>query len=256
MYRQKVSEAGRVRLVQRYYPANYGAPGMAREKRRKPTTEEIRRQNQANKARKVQLLILGNFREGDWHLVLTYPKEGRPPDLQAAKEDLRKVLRKIGYRYKRAGIPFKWIAVTEIGKKGAAHHHLIIEDIRTEGFSSKRAVMECWHGGKAFYPLFEEGEYRELAEYLVKRDTKEDENGELSGTGYSHSRNLIPPKERIETKRAKRWRNPPRIPEGWELVKDSLHNGENPITGYPYQSFMIRKLPERVRRTGQRGGAG
>ena len=78
MYTKVTYDLGEVKEIQKYYPGNYGAPGCPREKKRKRTPEEIKRQNETNKVRKVQRLILANFSEGDLHLILTYRKDLRP----------------------------------------------------------------------------------------------------------------------------------------------------------------------------------
>ena len=85
MYTKVIYDLGNVKEIQKYIPGNYGAPGCPREKKRKRTPEEIQKQNQRNKIRKVQRLILKNFTEGDLHLVLTYKKELRPESIEEAK---------------------------------------------------------------------------------------------------------------------------------------------------------------------------
>jgi hypothetical protein len=213
--------------------------GKERNPKRERTPEEMERQNARNRALKVQLLILGNFKEG-WHVTLTYAKEARPPDAEGAKKELKRFLDRAGRRFKKAGIEFKWLAVTEIGSHGAVHHHLIIEDINEEGFSSQKVVRECWNGGKYFSPMYEDGEYQSLSEYLVKKETKED----VPGCKVSHSRNLIMPKKKREKMRGHTWFSDPKVPKGWELVKESLHNGINAFTGLPCQSYLLIEVKD------------
>ena len=87
--------------------------------------------------------------------------------------------------YKKAGYQFKYIYVTERGKQGACHHHLIIEDIAELGLNTKKMVMKHWqYGSKAFIPLYEDGEFENLAEYIVKKETKE----EAEGCTYSRTK--------------------------------------------------------------------
>ncbi|MCH5261626.1 MAG: hypothetical protein J1F42_01810 [Lachnospiraceae bacterium] len=152
--------------------------------------------------------------------------------------------------YKKAGIPFRWIAVTERGKKGQVlHHHLIIEDINWDGVCTVELVKKLWaHGGQFFSSLYEDGEYEKLAEYIVKAETKE----ECGWCTYSRSRNLAVPQPHRELIRRRKWRNPPVAPRGWYVVKDSIWNGMNPVTGYPVQHYTIRRLIN----TGKRGKEG
>lgn len=92
--------------------------------------------------------------------------------------------------YKKAGYQFKYIYVTERGKQGACHHHLIIEDISEPGLNTTKMVQKYWkYGSKAFIPLYEDGEFENLAEYIVKKETKEEQDG----CTYSRSRNLVVP---------------------------------------------------------------
>lgn len=188
----------------------------------------------------MQRIILANFKEGDWHLILKYRPEERPDTYEEAKAHLKKFFDRMRRVYKKAGIPFKWIAVTERGKRGQVlHHHLVIEDIRREGIETVKLVKELWpYGNEFFVSLYEDGEYEKLAEYLVKAETKE----ECGWCTYSRSRNLIVPEPRVEIVPHKRWRNPPVAPKGWYVVKDSIWNGENPVTGQPVQHYSIKRL--------------
>ena len=212
---------------------------MKRGPRRKRTPEDIERQNKTNREKKVQRLILANFHEGDWHLVLKYKKELRPESLAEAKKQVQKFLADMRKAYKKAGYQFKYIYVTERGKQGACHHHLIIEDIAELGLNTKKMVMKHWqYGSKAFIPLYEDGEFENLAEYIVKKETKE----EAEGCTYSRSRNLIVPEPQREIIHRRRWQREPKPEKGWYIVPDSLVNGENPVTGYPYQHYTMRKI--------------
>lgn len=212
---------------------------MKRGPRRKRTPEDIERQNKTNREKKVQRLILANFHEGDWHLVLKYKKELRPGSLAEAKKQVQKFLADMRKAYKKAGYQFKYIYVTERGKQGACHHHLIIEDIAEPDLNTKKMVLKFWqYGSKAFIPLYEDGEFENLAEYIVKKETKE----EAEGCTYSRSRNLIVPEPQREIIHRRRWQREPRPEKGWYIVPDSLVNGENPVTGYPYQHYTMRKI--------------
>lgn len=223
------------RYIIKSYGFRSGAPGSPRRKKRKRTPEEIERQNRSNRARNIRLLIIGNFKKG-WHIILTYPKEQRPETAADAKKELARFNRKMKRVFEKAGFTYKWIAVTEIGSRGAVHHHLILEDIHTDTFATQDAVMECWKVGKKnFTPLYEDGEYEALSDYLAKKETKDD----IPGCKVSHSRNLVMPKVKKERILRKRWQTEPRIPKGWMLVPDSLWNGINSYTGLPVQHYLL-----------------
>ena len=242
MYNIKIWDLGEVVEVQKYHHGNYGAPGKKRTPKKKPTPEEVKKVNERHKARKVWRLILANFKKGDWHLILRYKDK---PDPVEAKKHLRDFLRDMRMTYKKAGVPFKYIAVTEIGKKGGVHHHLVIEDRPI----TREAVKQCWKSGSTFWAdLYESDDnYQTLAEYLVKRQTKED----VPGCSYSTSRNLIVPKPRVVKRPAKGWREEPKPRKGWYIVKDSLVNGINPVTGTPYQRYLMKRI---TKERGEPGG--
>lgn len=234
-YFRKILSGPGYRFISNSYSMKLG--GGYRGEKRERTKEEMEKQNARNRAIHTQLLILGNFRNG-WHVTLTYPKEERPPDVSSAKKELRNFFGRAGRRYKKAGYEFKWLCVTEIGSRGAIHHHLIIEDLQNGDFSSQRVIRESWSGGKYFTPMYDDGEYQSLSEYLVKKESKE----EVSGCKVTHSRNLIMPKTKREKRRGNAWLHDPRIPKGWELVKDSLYNGVNAFTGLPYQQYLLIEI--------------
>ena len=251
MYIKKTYDLGRVKEIEKYYPGNYGAPGMPRHPKRKRTPEDIARQNKMNRERKVQRLILANFHEGDWHLVLSYRPEIRPEAFEEAKRQIQKFLGEMRREYKKAGYQFKYIYVTERGKRGAIHHHLIIEDIADAGLNTKKMVLKHWpYGGKSFIPLYENGEFENLAEYIVKKETKEEEEG----CTYSRSRNLVVPVPKREEIHRRAWRTEPKPEKGYYIIKESVVNGINPLTGWPYQKYRMRRNTKDERY--QRGNPG
>lgn len=230
---EKIYDLGDVKEVARYYPGNYGAPGCRRAPKKKATPEDIERQNRRNRARKIQRLILANFHEGDSHLVLTYRKTDRPKDMKEAKKHRRIFFEDMRDAYRKSGYKFKFLCVTVIGKRGAAHHHLIIEDIPE--LNTKKLVMKYWkYGGRHFTPLYEEGEYGELSDYLAKEEGKEQ--------SYTRSRNLLVPEPIKKRVWGRKWEDEPEPEKGWYIIKDSLENGINPVTGHPYQHYMARRL--------------
>lgn len=240
MYRRTTYDCGRVIDVQCYYPANYGAPGMKRAKRQKRTPEDIARQNHTNRVNRVKRLIIKNFREGDWHLTLNYRKGERPETIEEARDNLRKFLDAVRKALKKAGYTFRYIGVTEVGKKGQAlHHHLIIENIKTENIDIVELVKKSWiHGNTYWSAMYEDGDFEQLASYIVKKETK-------IGTWSSYTRsrgNLEEPKRESETMKRKRWPESPWVKKGYILIKDSLYDGLNPVTGYPYRKYSIRRI--------------
>ena len=85
---------------------NHGAKGERREKKRKPTPEQVARQNQINRENKMRRILKMNFGPGDWWLTLKY-KAGTRKDIQEVLKDLEKFKRNVGLAYKRRGYPFQ-----------------------------------------------------------------------------------------------------------------------------------------------------
>lgn len=229
---------GDILQVSKHYPGNFGAPGVARHERKKATPEEIGKNNHRNRVRRLQRIILANFPRGRT-VHLTYRMEERPESFAEALDQRTKFMAKVRRACRKKGVPWKWIAVTEQGKRGKAyHHHLIIEDV-TDPIDLLRLITELWPYGRVTSTAMEEEEdlFEELAEYLVKKETK----GEVSGKSYSRSRNLIVPQERRETVHARRWRKEPKAPKGWYIVKGSVWNAFTP-DGSPVQRYSMRQI--------------
>ena len=61
------------------YAGKYGAKGEKRAKRKKPTPEQVAKQNQINKENRIRRLIKANFYPSDLWVTLKYPKGTRKP---------------------------------------------------------------------------------------------------------------------------------------------------------------------------------
>lgn len=240
MYIQKRYEIKDVIMYENHIPGNYGAPGESRSIKRQVTPEDIKRQNATNRARKIQRLILANFDEGDHHLILTYRKDDRPESFEEAQNNLRKFLAKLRREYKRQGHELKYLAVTERGATTKSlHHHVILEDIAKPNLNTVQLVKRYWFGYTKFNSLYRDGEFEDLADYLMKNAGKEEEG--KGKARYTRSRNLIIPKPKKKLMRRKIWTEIPRPKKGYELIKDTLVNGINPVTGLPFQHYTMKR---------------
>ena len=65
--------------VEEYHDGRYGAPGMPRQKKKKPTKEDMQKVNAMNKARLCQYRLLQYFTAGDYFATLTYRVDDGPP---------------------------------------------------------------------------------------------------------------------------------------------------------------------------------
>lgn len=75
---------GDVYDVEEYPDGRYGARGKARQKKKKPTPEQMAAVNQANRARMCRRLLLEYFDTGDYFVTYTYRVEQRPKDMAEA----------------------------------------------------------------------------------------------------------------------------------------------------------------------------
>lgn len=232
MYVHKEIDAGDYVLIKNYTPV--GGSSGKRGKREKPTSESRKKLNDKKRAEKIQLLILANFERG-YHIILDYPRFEHPQTYEEADRNLTKFLHKMSRKYKKQEKRFKYLATTERGKRKAVlHHHMIVQSMP----GILEDITEEWGCHIKYFKMYEEGAYKELAEYFVKAETKE----ELSAgkSRFHRSRNLITPRERTE-KRDGSFNQEPRCPEGYQLIKESLRNGYNERVGVRYQSYLLKK---------------
>ena len=167
----------------------------------------------------------------------------------------KEFLKRMRKECRQAGIEWKFIIVTERGKRGQAlHHHMIIED-RTEPIDLLRTISRLWQFGRVTSTKMEEEDdgFATLADYLLKKETKTG-----NGTSYSRSRNLVIPQPKAELVRRRKWTKEPKAPAGWYIVKGSVWNAYTP-GGWPVQRYTMRRIvekPARSRKTCARGSFG
>ena len=186
-YVERITRAGKTIEVERYFTSRYKKPGIKRGDKVKPTKEEQKKVNTRAAERKLRLLLNANFGYGDYHLELDYIRKKGQPD--RSREQMRKdmdiFLRELRKECKKTGIELKYVHVMEIGKRGARHHHLVINKIDTE------ILQRCWykayegHNRVKVFPLDDSGNYAKLASYFIKyTDTHRTEaDGALQGKG-------------------------------------------------------------------------
>ena len=223
--------------VERTYTGNYGGKGKKREKRKKPTEEQIAKQNQYNREKKLRRILKENFKEDDYWALLTYIK-GFRTNIKEAKKDFKKFVRMLRREYRKQGYELKWVVRTEVGRKGAAHHHFLANRIPDGDI----LIKKCWKkitgaGFPSFVPTYEDGGFAGLAHYLTKPP-----EGEETEHNYSRSRNLAIPEPEISRALKKEMSEYPVPDEGYYIDQDSVIMGINPITGHEYQHFIMYKI--------------
>lgn len=259
MYKRKSYDLGDIREVMEYHNGRYGAPGMPREKKKKATPEQIKKQNQWKKEREVWRKIRWNFYEGDLWTTLTFP-EGTRMSLQEIKKIMTNFWQNMRRAYKKRGKQLLWIMRIEIGKKGGIHIHIVVNKIRGEP-TTDELIQRYWkkHGYVNFTPLYEDGDFRRLANYITKPLPDENEDGyeQLSlftaeekkeCSTYSCSKNLVT--KEPERKKYYRWtvrkiiKNGPEPTPGYYIDPESVVCGVNKYTGLSYLRYTeIRIKP-------------
>jgi hypothetical protein len=225
--------------VEEMHTYRYPSPGAKREKKKKSTPEQMAKVNQKNKEKKCRRKLMQYFSEGDYFTCLTYQKENRPQDMKDAKKDFSDAMKVIRREYKKRGEQVRWIRNIEVGTRNAWHVHLVINRIQDTDLILRKA----WSKGKVINQLlYERGGFRNLAAYITKTPQTDKR---LRETSYSTSRNLpLPEPERKVYIRWKTW-NKIRIPKGYYVDPDSVYEGINPITNYPYREYTLLKLKRR-----------
>lgn len=231
------------------FDGKYGCKGERRNKKTKATPEQIKKQNQKNKEKRMRRLIEANFHEGDYWLTIKYKKTDFNKQKNVEK-DLKAYIDTIRRRYRKQNEELKYIYRIEIGSLGGVHVHMIVNRIR----GSDIDLQKMWKHGRVNFALLDSGPYKELAEYITKPPDddvykqltlfpKEERKKFIK---YSCSRNLIRPLP--ERKKFKRRTVKKMILEGikpkqgFYVVKDSIRIGINPYTGKSYIHYMERRL--------------
>lgn len=224
--------------IEEYHNGRYGAPGMSRQPKKKATKEQIEKQNQLNKEKRVRHKLRCWFNVNDYFSCLTYEKDARPPDMDTAKQQFAKFIRQVKKEYLKRGHELRWLRNIEVGSKNAWHIHIVINRIPdTDIILSK--LWEFGHVKNVL--LYEKGEFAELAKYITKTPQTDKR---LRESNYSASRNLPVPEPKKKVLLRKTWREAtPK--KGFYIDKDTLHEGINPVTGYPYRHYTMIRVKRR-----------
>lgn len=222
--------------------------------RRAPTQEEQEKINEQQCIRKLRRKIHANFDKDDLFETLTYKRDCRP-DPKGAAHELQLLLNRLRGIWKRAGTELRYIVVTEYKSK-SIHHHLIVNDL-PDGSGAKKIAQSWSRNGRANTKyLYEDGQYEQLAAYLIKETSKTFRDPENpSKLRYSCSRNLVTPVAKTRILKRDDWPEEPRVPKGYYLEKSSLVNGVNKM-GYKYQYYRLIKIggqkPQHGEKTGKK----
>lgn len=235
-YIKKTQTLRRAIEVSEYHNGRYGAPGMARGKKGKATPEQMARQNQWQRARKCWQMLQHHFSEYDYFATFTWRPQERPPDMEEARKIWGRFLNKLRRRYKKAGIELKAIWNIEKGTKGAYHVHAVIN----RAPEADIMLAECWPHGKVIYKLvYEQGGQKDLADYLTKTEMN---SSRVRESRSGHTRNLPLPEPKKEIVQKMETWDQIQVPAGYYVDPDSVREGINPVTGFPYRRYIMLRL--------------
>lgn len=175
-------------------------------------------------------------------MTLTYTPDERPEEIEGAKKDREEFLRHLRRHIKREGGKFKYILVTEIGKRGSVTSSYGDEPC------TDRVVRKEWPKGRIdIRPLDDTGQYSRLAEYFTKYKYQFQKMGG-KGHAWTRSTNLHRPetKKRIITNR-ECFRQEPRDKKGYWIDKGTVYAGISELTGWGFMRYIL------VENDGRRG---
>lgn len=237
------------------WAGNYGAGGETRAKKRKATPEQVKKQNQLNKEKKMRRLIMANFEEGDYWCTLKYTK-GTRKETEEVKKDLKKFIETLRRNYRKYDTTFKFIYRIEIGKQGGIHIHMVLPRIR--GQDTDKLIQKAWKNGRVNFATLDSGPYDALAEYITKPPDSESmkqmsfipQEDRSNYIKYSTSRNLVRPvpERKVYSRRTVRrlLRDGPKPTPGYYIDKNSIVQGINQFTGMSYLHYReIREVNNR-----------
>lgn len=240
--------------VEEFHDGNYGSPGRGREKKRKPTEEQMRAVNARNKMLRCRRRLLEYFTPGDIFATWTYEVKNRPVSMKEALKDFRDAMKKVRAQFKKRGKELFWIRNIERGTKGAWHIHLVINEIG----DTASIITGAWKKGGTYITeirnneKFYDEDFTRLASYM----TKDEHSVEMKQDGtpgkprireanYNTSRNMPLPEPKVD--KLLTWRKVPKVKDGYYMV--NFYEGENPATGLRYRRYTMARIDR-----GKRGG--
>lgn len=244
-YMKETCVAGKTIEIRKYYNFHVPPPGEHRGRRIKPTPERISRANLRKAETDLRRLINTNFDNTGYSVTLTYRKGAEPGDIDTLRADAAAYLKKLTRETKKRGQTFRYVYVLGAGRH-RRHIHIVMQGMDTEDVST------VWEKGHvSMTRLYSDGDYRELAAYLMKNaeETKKQEisQGKKPGRRFNSSHNLRKPDVIRERIPAREFRKTPRVRKGYQLIRDTVVSGISDLTGMPYLSYTLIREKEYAR---------
>lgn len=177
------------------------------------------------------MLLANNFDSTGSHVTLTY--SGAEPTKEQAAADRKKMIAKLRKEFRKQGKELKYVIVTEFKNK-RIHHHIVVNS------QDVGLITKIWgKGGVHFTALREEGDFHDLAEYLIKETEKTfREPDSHHRQRYSRSRNLLMPQTKRDETSLKEMMEDPTPISGYYIPKDRVRRYEHPVTGIDHLEYI------------------
>lgn len=235
-YRHERCKAGRTIQHTYYYAPRADTKEGSRRKKKNKTSEAQKKVNSRQAVKKLTWILNENFDGTSLYLTWSYDKDKRPDGKEALRADIDRLLRDIRKIYKAEERAAKYVWVAEVGERGAAHIHMVLNGVDTT------KLKKCWDKGWiTIKPLDDSGQYRKLANYFVKYSEKTMKTCEgFSGKRYNTSKNLKIPQPTKTTIRSRNaYSHTIEIPCGYYVDKDSIAEAWHEVTGYMYFTYTL-----------------
>lgn len=235
-YRHEICKAGKTKQHTYYYAARADTKEGSRRKKENETSEAQKKVNSRQAVKKLTWELNENFDGTSLYVTWSFAKENRPEGKEELRAVVNKLLRDIRKEYKRVDDTAKYVWVAEVGERGAAHIHMVLNAIELA------RLKKCWNKGWIdIKPMDDSGQYRKLAAYFVKYSEKTMRTCEgFSGRRYNSSKNLkipLPKKTTVKAKNA--YNHTIEIPKGWYLDKESVAEAWHEVTGFMYFTYTL-----------------
>lgn len=234
MYIKIIKQAGNF-LIIKEYGAKVGWHKGHRAEKHKSTTDSVKNYNQKIRSEKVLEYILCNFENGLF-ITLKYLDSNHPASYQDAENFIKKFIGNIRRTARQQGLIFRCIWVTERGsKENRLHHHIVIDNNKV----IRELIYKKWNGGINREKIGTKWTYKELADYIVKYQGKEERRKNVL---YHVTKNLLKAKTTTSELHYQTMPNEPVAPNGYEVLHNSFICGTVPLLGIPYQKYLCRKI--------------
>lgn len=137
---------GEIIDIEENHDGRYGAPGKRREKKEKPTKEQMQKVNALNKMKRCRWRMLEYIRPGDVFATWTYEVRNRPEDMKAALKDFQDAMKTVRKEFKKRGYECFWFRNIEQGTRGAWHIHVVMNECGDTAGILQRAWKKAERG--------------------------------------------------------------------------------------------------------------